>query len=189
MENDNSVGFFGNNGGLWGFVMNTQTGKVHYQDGTLANGYVLTGDANGVASWTQLNSTQAVRVGNFGGEVNFDFSEMGSFPNSGTAQYTTASITLPTGRWVIIANLLINSVALPAGGGIFIRTNLTESALSCVGTSDVVPGTGGLIGGNFSYSNKFSFASVQILINNAAGVNKTYYLWATCSRNGAAPAT
>lgn len=61
--------------------------------------------------------------------------------------------------------------------------------MSCVGTSDVEPGTGGLISGNFSYSNKFSFTSVQILINNAAGVNKTYYLWATCSRNGAAPAT
>lgn len=189
MENDNSVGFFGNNGAAWAFVMNTQTGKVRYQDGTQANGRVLTSDANGVASWTQLNSTQAVRVGNFGAGVNFDFSEMGSFPSSGTAKYTTASITLPPGRWVIIANLLINCVALPAGGGIFIRTNLTESAVSSVGTSDVVPGTGGLISGNFSYSNTFSFASGQILINNTTGANKTYYLWATCSRNGAAPAT
>lgn len=189
MENDNSVGLFGNNGAGWAFVMNTQTGKLRYQDGTQANGRVLTSDANGVASWTQLNSTQAVRVGSFGTGVNFDFSEMGSFPSGGTAKYTTASITLPPGRWVIIANLLINCVALPAGGGIFIRTNLTESAVSGVGTSDVVPGTGGLISGNFSYSSTFSFASGQILINNSSGANKTYYLWASCSRNGAAPST
>lgn len=103
-----------------GFVMNTQTGKAHYQDGTQANRSVLSSDTIGVASRTQLNSTQSVRVGNFGAGVNFDFSEMGSFPGSGTAKYTTASITLPTGRWVIIANLLINCVALPAGSGIFI---------------------------------------------------------------------
>jgi hypothetical protein len=189
MENDNSVGLFGNNGAGWAFVMNTQTGKVRYQDGTQANGRVLTSDANGTASWTQLNSTQSVRTGTFGLGVSFNYSDMGVFPGGGTARYTTANITLPPGRWVIIANLLINGTALPAGGGIFMRTYFTESAVSSIGSPDVVAGTGGLISGNFSYSYTFGFVSGQVLINNTSGADKTYFLWATGSRNAAAPSS
>jgi hypothetical protein len=189
MENDNSVGIFGNPSSGWSFTMNTTTGKVKIADGTQANGRVLTSDANGTASWTQLNSTQSVRTGSLGGGVNFDYSEMGSFPTGGTSKYTTVNITLPPGRWVVFANLLINGTALPAGGGIFVRTYLAESATVSTGTTDIVPGTGGLISGNFSYSNTFTFVSGQIFVNNTSGANKTYYLWALGARNASAPAT
>ena len=188
MQTDNTVGFYGSTAG-WGLVMNTGTGKITYQDGTQANGRVLTSDANGTASWTQLNSTQSVRTGSLGGGVNFDYSEMGSFPNAGTSKYTTVNITLPPGRWVVFANLLINGTALPTGGGIFIRTYLAESATVGTGTTDIVPGTGGLISGNFSFSNTFTFVSGQVFVNNTSGANKTYFLWANATRNTSAPST
>ncbi|MBX9784136.1 MAG: hypothetical protein K2X48_12675 [Chitinophagaceae bacterium] len=190
MENDNSVGLFGNSGSGWSFTMNTTTGKVKIADGSQGNGRVLTSDAAGTATWTQFNSTQSVRTGSFGSTgANFDYSEMGSFPNAGTSKYTTVQITLPPGRWVVFANLLINGTSLPAGGGIFIRTYLAESATVATGTTDIVAGTGGLISGNFSYSNTFSFASGQILVNNTSGANKTYFLWANGSRNTSAPSS
>jgi hypothetical protein len=189
MENDNSVGLFGNNGAGWALVMNTQTGKLRYQDGTQANGRVLTSDANGVASWVTDNTVQSVRTGSFGGGANFDYNEMGSFPSAGTSKYTTVNITLPPGRWVVFANLLINGTALPSGGGIFVRTYLAESATVATASGDVVAGTGGLISGNYSFSNTFSFVSGQVFINNTSGANKTYFLWANASRNTSAPSS
>jgi hypothetical protein len=189
MENDNSVGLFGNTGAGFAFTMNTTTGKVKIADGTQANGRVLTSDATGTASWTQLNSTQSVRTGNFGGGVNIPFADMGLSPATGTPRYTTANITLPPGRWVVMANLLINGGTMPSGGGVWIRTYLAESATINTGTTDIVTGTGGLMSGSFAFSQVFSICSGQVFVNNSSGANKTYYLWCLVERNATVPNT
>ncbi len=189
MENDNSIGLFGNNGGGWAFTMNTATGKIRIADGTEGNNKILTSDATGVASWVNDNTIQSVRTGTFGTGVTIPFADMGLSPAGGIARYTTANITVPPGRWVVMANLLINGGVLPSGGGVWIRTYLAESATINTATPDIVPGTGGLMSGSFAFSQVFSICSGQVFVNNTSGANKTYYLWCRVERNASVPNT
>jgi hypothetical protein len=188
MENDNSIGLFGNNGGGWGLTMNTNTGKVRIADGTQGTNKILTSDANGVASWVTDNTIQSARVGTFGGGVNIPFADM-SVGAPGPVRYTTASIVLPPGRWIVCANLLVNGAALPSGGGAWVRTYLADSPTVGTASADVVAGSGGLISGSFGFSQIFSICSGQVFVNNSSGANKTYHLWCNVQINSAVPNT
>jgi hypothetical protein len=169
--------------------MNTSTGKIRIADGTQGTSKILTSDATGVASRVTDNTTQSGRTSAFGGGVTIPYADMGLSPATGTARYTTANITLPPGRWVVMANLLINGGAMPSGGGVWIRTYLAESATVNTGTTDIVPGTGGLMSGSFVFSQVFSICAGQVFVNNTSGANKTYYLWCLVERNATVPNT
>lgn len=81
----------------------TTNGAIKIVDGTQANGNVLTSDANGVGTW---KATASVTISGTTPTTNTLF---------GTAadKYMNASITLPTGKWMIYLGFLINLANYP----------------------------------------------------------------------------
>lgn len=184
MENDNSVGLFGNNGAGWAFVMNTQIGKIRYQDGTQANGRILSCDANGTASWVNSSAITPAVYGVFiAGGVNLTT----SMPWS----YMQAYIDLPPGRWIVFGNFLASQGGtggpLTSAQAMWIRTTLSSSNVANINPGDIVGS--GLISGPLIGPSQFGLVSGQIIVNNTSGTTRRYYVWGlmTAGTSGGQP--
>jgi hypothetical protein len=148
-------------------------GKIKINDGSQGVDRVLTSDASGVGTWVATNATKAAVFGSFGSGV--DLTNVGNF-------YTTCSITLPRGKWIVNASFLMTASAttpLSTGQGAWVRTFLSDNPTIISGTTDIILGSSSLISGGLNFPAKFAMASGQVMVNNVSLFPKTYYVCAS----------
>ncbi|MBS1595242.1 MAG: collagen-like protein [Bacteroidetes bacterium] len=186
MSDDTHIGFWGNTGAGWGAVMNTTNGylgvgtltpayrlsinngttngAIQIVDGTQANGYVLTSDANGVGTWQK---TQVVAsYSTLGSGVSVPYNTVGYL-------YTGTSITLPPGKYSVSVSMLMSGGTAPSNSSFWVRTTFGDASNSTVPSPDIIGSnlaSGGLIG-----PATYAMLNGSIIINNTSGSNKTYY--------------
>ena len=149
-------------------------------DGSQGSGKVLSSDANGNASWaTNVSVTPTV---------------LGNLPSSGITMstldqkyYTNASITLPSGKWIVSAGttLSIDPNVIDVDGSLWAHIFICDSSSSYANSPDLMPvgataGAGGITRGGM-----FGMAVGQFIVNNTSGANKTYYIWMDSAYKGA----
>ncbi len=159
------------------------SGKIRIVDGSQGVNKVLTSDANGVGTWVTNTGVTPAVFGSFGAGVNLD--NTGNF-------YTTCSITLPVGKWIINSTFLLTPSAatpLAAGQGVWVRTYLTDGAAISTGTANIIPGSSSLISGALNFPSKFAMINGQVMVNNNTGAPKTYHVWASMELMQLTPAS
>lgn len=148
-------------------------------DGTQAAGKVLSSDANGNASWvTNVAITPTV---------------LGALPTTTISScatlsqryYTGAYITLPSGKWVVhIGSTIGTGSVITVDGQLWCHAYLSSSNTTFSTTSDLIPSTGSAAAGSVSRGMEFGMLTGVLLVNNASGANKTYYLWVDNDQKG-----
>lgn len=96
--------------------------------------------------------------------------------NAPAFQYTNASITLPPGKWVVFATVLLNPTTAFTSGACWVRSSFSESNVTFSYSPDIIGSF--LISGSLIAPCAYGLVTGQIVINNTSGVNKTYYYWA-----------
>ena len=90
-----------------GLTMTTVNGNLTYNDGTQANGYILTSDANGVASWQPASGGGGSSVGT-AGAIQFSDGSSGFNANANTLFWNNANTSLGINTNSPNANLEVN---------------------------------------------------------------------------------
>lgn len=156
----------GNTAPAYKLVVNngTTNGAIQIVDGTQANGYVLTSDANGVGTWQK---TQVVAsYSTLGSGVSVPYNTVGYL-------YTGTSITLPPGKYSVSVSMLMSGGTAPSNSSFWVRTTFGDASNSTVPSPDIIGSnlaSGGLIG-----PATYAMLNGSIIINNTSGSNKTYY--------------
>ena len=154
----------------------TTAGALQLIDGTQAAGKVLTSDANGLASW------QPPAVQN---PVNVPLSSAIYLPSSSVGKqtwyYTGIKITLPPGKWLISAEMLITKEGAPTGTNEswWVRSTFVNSATSPVTgltpiSTDIISKSY-YISGLLPTGSQYSVIKGNVVIKNSTTANKTYY--------------
>jgi hypothetical protein len=144
-------------------------GNIVIQDGTQANGRVLTSDATGVATWQPPGINSVIGV----------LSVTGSTVAYNTAIYlqTGSYITLPPGRYVVNVSMLMARAVLtmsPNDSYFWVRSSFSDSAgVNPTPSPDIVGSN--LISGNHGGTCLYTQLQGYVIINNTSGANKTYY--------------
>ncbi|NDW10571.1 hypothetical protein [Dysgonomonas sp. 520] len=151
----------------------TQGGGFRLQDGSQADGRVLTSDASGNAKWRSHGIQTVNAVWN--GDKSF-------FITDTTSQFvsTGSTITLPPGRWLVqIHFLLANAASSTMQSPYWVRSSFTDGVVP-VGTSMSVDS---VYTSDFEGENKlaagmgygiYSAVLGSVVLNNATNANKTY---------------
>ncbi|WP_292010920.1 hypothetical protein [Chryseobacterium sp.] len=110
---------------------------------------------------------------------------LGAGANVSTANvYTGTTITLPPGRWVVSASMLLflnnNNSADDFG---WLRATLSDSSTTFTPSTDIVTTSKLFSGGAVRYQ-KYSLTTGSIIINNSSTASKTYYLTAAGEFSG-----
>lgn len=153
----------------------TTNGAIKIVDGTEANGNVLTSDANGLATWkatasVTISGTTPTTVTSFG---------------TAADKYMNASITLPTGKWMVYLGFLVN--------GANAANSYYASRLTLSNSSTAIQTSGfSYIAGNrfvlttFSTGDKgastYGFFSSGIIRVDVTASSQTLYVWDNNSR-------
>lgn len=157
---------------------------LQIQDGSQGAGKVLTSDASGNASWKSL-SMLAV-PGTWGTTIN-NFTSYGTGTPKNISMYTSHSITLPPGKWMVhfgdmasLGDAAPNKNINTSDAQLWCTGYLTDSPSSSTATVDYITAYGGQrgSGGSIGRGMNRTFVSGAVAINNASTGNKTYYLWA-----------
>ena len=145
-------------------------GKVQIVDGTQGADYILTSDANGTGTWKRPIGQMLGNAVTLGGGVNIS--------GGGSYKYTTTSITLPPGRWLVSVTMLMSKQALTGSNeSWWVRSTFCNSSSTYATTPDIV-GTGNLVSGLLPPGCTYALLTGSLVINNATAGNKTYYYWA-----------
>ena len=164
-DNGTNVGIGTTTPGTKLTIVNGTAGALQIQDGTQANGYVLTSDATGVGKWQKpsVNATYGV----LGAGVNVPY-------NTATYLNTGTTITLPPGKYAVFVSMLMSTgAATPSNSSFWVRSTFGDLSTSTSASPDIVGSnlaSGGLVG-----PAQFSLVVGTIIINNTTGANKTYY--------------
>jgi hypothetical protein len=102
--------------------------------------------------------------------------------NAPAFQYTTASITLPPGKWVVFANVLLNPTIAFSSGACWVRSSFSESNVTFSYSPDIIGSP--LISGSLIAPCVYGLVTGQVIINNTSGANKIYYYWANKENMG-----
>lgn len=95
-----------------------------------------------------------------------------------TFTYTGSSITLPPGKWMITASMLLNMRnAYNADDYGWLRSSLSNSSTTLSPSSDIVSTSTLFSGGSTRYTT-YSLTTGNILIENTSSAPKTYYYYA-----------
>ena len=138
-------------------------GTVQIADGTQGANKVLSSDASGNAHWaTNVAVTSAVVATLSSTSYTF---------NNTSGQYTGSYITLPSGKWSVQVNILLNSDA----SSIWVRSSFSSSSSSFITSTDII---GSPYASGYKAANAFGMLVGTIIINNTSGSAKTYYYWA-----------
>lgn len=156
-------------------IRSATNGAVRIQDGTQGNGYVLTSDAGGIATWKR-SSTNVVTGTASGGGYNLPFAATSEY------KYTGASIQLPPGQWMVtISQLIYPTGTIAAEDWMFVRSTFSEQNLTTVGQVGVqsadVAGPSLMsfkVMGPFNGGNNYDTKTGSIRINNNSNATKTY---------------
>lgn len=149
-----------------------------------ATGQILTADANGFGTWKTLAVTSI--PGTLpASSVSFTSYGSGTPPN--TILYTTGSIVLPPGKWLVAfgttAGIGYNGFyprMLNTDASLWLTLYLSDNNSTGANTADYITaysgprGSAGVLGRG---ANK-TYVSGYEAVNNTSGANKTYYLWA-----------
>jgi hypothetical protein len=148
-------------------------GGVTIADGTQGAGKVLISDANGLASWQQSTAIkQPVSAA------------LGAGANVGTTSvYTGTTITLPPGKWIVSATMLMTMNIMASGDHIWVRSSLSNSSSTFTPSPDIIT-TSKQFSGGVTFPATYSLAVGSLIINNSTASNKTYFYYATSELTG-----
>lgn len=143
-------------------------GSFRVEDGSEANGKVLTGDSNGTGTWDDLSIKNV--VADYGGGVDIGATES-------TYLQTGTSITLPPGTWAVNISMLMvqDPVAItPRDTSVWLRTSFSDSPTSPVTISSDFVGSFHA-SGNYGGSLTYGLLTGLLILENTSGADKTYY--------------
>ena len=145
---------------------NIITPGLHYWDGS---------------RWTRMNNKQLV-LATWPSLITND--QLTTYP---TFHYTGTSITLPPGKWLVCAAILINATSSATGGAIlvdneavWVRSSFSESNTTFSISPDIIGAY--LISGDQVGPSAFGICSGCIVIHNNTSLPKTYYYWASVEK-------
>ncbi len=145
-------------------------GNVVIQDGTQANGRVLTSNATGVATWQSPGIENVVGTLSATG-VSIPYT-LANFVQTGS------SITLPPGRYAVNVTMLLarstTTANSPNNSFFWVRSSFSDSAgINPLSSPDIIGSS--LASGNFTSTSVYAMLIGTIVINNTTPGNKTYY--------------
>lgn len=153
---------------------NTTAGALQIVDGSQANGKVLTSDVNGVASWEPPVS-ENTKILTMGSGTYLPSSSA----NTSVWYYTGNSISLPPGKWLISADILLIKDTGPTAVNEtwWVRSTFMDTPNPAVGTlhSTDITSTSYFISGLLPGSSQFAMIKGNVVITNSSTTNKTYY--------------
>lgn len=130
-------------------------------DGSQGANKVLTSDANGNATWAINSSTVVLGT----------LSTTAKTITNTAGDYTGSYITLPPGKWLVTASMLIPQ----SSAEFWVRSSFSDSPSSSAYTSDII---GSFFISGFKNAGAYGTVSGAIVINNTTAGNKSYYYWA-----------
>lgn len=147
-------------------INSSTAGAIQIADGTQANGYILTSDANGVGTWkpATINATYGALIGS---GINIPY-------NTATYLYTGTSITLPPGKFSVTVTMLMSAGAnSPANSYFWLRSTFSDGPGIFSSSPDIIGSP--LASGSLVGPSLYAVLYGSIIINNTSGANKTYY--------------
>ncbi|MFB9078938.1 hypothetical protein ACFFLS_10435 [Flavobacterium procerum] len=143
-------------------------GAVQLKDGTEGNNFILTSNADGVATW-KAPATEIDFVSSYGSGINLPVSPLNKW------YFTGSSVTLAPGKWLISANMLLSKSTgyTNATESWWVNSSFSDSDTVLSISADIINGS--LISGSAVPNSLYGILSGSTLINNTSGSNKTYY--------------
>ncbi|SFD44678.1 hypothetical protein [Flavobacterium phragmitis] len=155
-------------------INSSASGALQLKDGTEGLGYVLTSDANGVATWREK-------------ELVLNYA---TIPPSGvnvlatplnTWYYSNINITLPPGKWLVSVTMLLNkgsSTAVTAANEFWSVSSSFSNSATTLAISPDIQTNKMLITGMLFPGCIYNFMKGSVIITNSTAANKTYYYMA-----------
>ncbi|MFD2942222.1 hypothetical protein [Flavobacterium notoginsengisoli] len=148
---------------------NTTPGALQLKDGTEGLNYILTADANGLATW-KPQTLESFSTNTYGAGYNIPSSPLNKW------YYTGTSITLPPGKWLVSATMLLSKGATMYTGPTeswWIGSSFSDSLTTLGFSPDIIDGK--YISGLLPPNSPYNILSGSTIINNTTGSNKVYY--------------